>query len=366
MMPRKPARPSRTRPRKKKKRGHVAVLRRPAKPFWADYEDEDLLDLRICDLGLRFEGTEILSRIERLYDELAERGLKLRPHIWFSSEWFSPDGVPGIAVPYYLGHERLTRLEEKMMLKAEGGGERECMRILRHEMGHVICSAYRLHFKPSWRSVFGKFTERYPDSYVPKPKSRRFVQHLDWFYAQAHPAEDFAETFAVWLTPYSRWKQQYANWPALKKIEYVDELMSEIAGAMPVVRSRMHVEPVKGMRVTLRDHYRKKQQDYETDWPDFYDRDLRRIFSEEERFVDNETAAAFLRRSRSEIRDTVADWTGAHPYTIEHVLRDMIDRCKELKLRVMLNQRFTRLQATLMITVQSMKFLQGGGQRIVL
>ena len=365
-MARKPASSSRSRPRKKKKRGHVTLKRRSTKPFWVNYEDEDLLDIRLCDLDIHLEGTEVMERIDRLYEELEERGFSIKPHVWFSTEWFSPDGVPGIAVPYYLAHERLTRLEEKMMLKAEGAGERECMRILRHETGHVICSAYRLHFKPSWRRVFGRFTERYPESSVPKPKSRRFVQHLDWFYAQAHPAEDFAETFAVWLTPHSRWRQQYANWPALKKLEYVDELMEEIAGEPAVVRNRSHIEPIKGIRLTLREHYRLKQQDYENDWPDFYDRDLRRIFSDEERYADNETAAAFLRRSRSEIRATVADWTGAHPYTIEHVLRDMIDRCKELKLRMMLNERYTRLQATLMITVQSMKFLQGGGQRIVL
>ena len=357
--------PARTR-HPKKKRGFVTRLRRSTDPFWAEYEDEELLDLRICDLDLRIEGNPIMDRLERLYTELAYRGLNIRPHAWFSTEWFSPDGVPGIGVPFYLAHERLTRLETKIMLKAEGAAERECMRILRHEAGHVICSAYRLHFRPAWRRLFGKFTERYPTSYKPQPKSLEFVQHLDWFYAQAHPAEDFAETFAVWLTPGSRWKQKYADWPALKKLEYIDELMGEIAGQPPVVRRRVHIDPVRDMRVTLREHYRTRQDYYENDWPDFYDRDLRRIFSEEPRYADMDTAAQFLRRSRSEIRSTVSDWTGAHPYTIDHVVRDMIDRCKELNLRIMHPQKFTRLQAMLMITVQTMKFLQRGRQLIVM
>lgn len=362
MMPKKPVRTT----HKKKKRSTVMRVPRKAEPFWADYEEEDLLDLRLCDLDLKLESTVMMSRIQRLYDELAQRDLAIKPHVWISTEWFSPDGVPGIAVPYYMAHERLTRLEEKMMLKAEGSAERECMRILRHEAGHVVCSAYRLHFKPSWRQMFGKFTQRYPRTYCPKPKSRRFVQHLDWFYAQAHPAEDFAETFAVWLSPGARWKQQYSQWPALKKLEFVDGLMGEIASQPPVVRSRLHIEPVRDMRVTLREHYRKKQAAYETDWPEFYDRDLARIFSDHERFADKETAAAFLRSSRSDIRATVASWTGAHPYTIDHVVRDMIDRCKELRLRTMLPKRLTKLQAMLMITVQTMKFFQGGGQMIAM
>ena len=357
--------PVRTTPRKKK-RGFVTRLYRAAQPYWADYEEEDLLDVRLCDLELKLEGTVIMDRIERLYDELAQRNLAIRPHVWISTEWFSPDGVPGIAVPFILVHELLMRLEEKLMLRAEGSTERECMRILRHEAGHVICSSHRLHFKPTWRKVFGKFTQRYPRSYIPKPKSRRFVQHLDWFYAQAHPAEDFAETFAVWLTPGGRWKQQYAGWPALKKLEYVDELMTEIADQPAVVRNRSHIESIRDMRITLREYYRKKQATYENDWPDFYDRDLMRIFSDDPRFADNETAAAFLRSSRSDIRATVASWTGAHPYTIDHVVRDMINRSKELKLRIMLPKRFTKLQAMLMITVQTMKFLQGGGQQIVM
>ena len=138
--------------------------------------------------------------------------------------------MPGIAIPFYLAHPRLRRLELTQVLEIEGGTREWCMMILRHEAGHAIENAYRLRQRPKRQALFGKSSEPYPDSYAPKPYSRSFVVHLDSWYAQSHPDEDFAETFAVWLTPGSNWRERYAGWPALRKLEYVDELMRGIAG----------------------------------------------------------------------------------------------------------------------------------------
>ena len=196
---------------------------------WYRLTDEHLLDLRICDLALKIKGSFFEPNIKRLYSELNERGIRFKPHVWLSEEWFSPDGVPGIAIPFYLAHPRLMKLERKQMLEIEGGTDTECMRILRHEAGHALDTAFRLHFKRQWRELFGSFAKRYPDFYKPKPKSRKYVLHLPAWYGQAHPAEDFAETFAVWLTPRSRWRRRYKGWPALQKLEYIDDLMQELA-----------------------------------------------------------------------------------------------------------------------------------------
>src|SRR5690606_20585212 len=98
---------------------------------WQNYSDERLLGMRLCDLPLRLEDSVIPYRIERLYDELAARGLRFRPHYWLAEEWFTPDGVPGIAIPFYLADPRLMQLERRFMLECEGAGESECMRILR-------------------------------------------------------------------------------------------------------------------------------------------------------------------------------------------------------------------------------------------
>ena len=159
---------------------------------WADWDDEKLLDLRLCDLDLRIEGSGLEDRIAELSQELAVRGFVCRPHFWLSDEWFCPDGVPGIAIPFYLAHSRLARLEHTQMLEVEGGTREWCLKILRHETGHAIENAYLLRRRRRRRELFGPTSLPYPDSYAPKPYSRSYVVHLDGWYAQSHPDEDFA------------------------------------------------------------------------------------------------------------------------------------------------------------------------------
>ena len=328
---------------------------------WAHFEDQRLLDMRLCDLKLDLKRSTRLQRlIDRLYSELKQRGLRFRPHCWLSSEWFSPDDAPGIAIPFYLAHDRLRQLERTQMLEVEGGTDIVCMKILRHEAGHCLDTAYRLHRRKRWRETFGSFATPYPDAYRPRPGSRRFVTHLDGWYAQAHPAEDFAETFAVWLKPKSNWRNHYAGWPAIEKLQYVDEVMCEIADQPAPVRTRKTVEPLSQLRKTLREHYHEKRLRFADEFPDFYDSDLQQIFSSAERYATRPTAAAFLRQHRKEIRDAVAKWTGTHAYTIEQVLRDMIDRSKELRLRLAVPQDIAKREAMMRVTVQTMNYLHAG------
>lgn len=328
---------------------------------WARLHDDRLLDLRMCDLGLTVDSVHLRRPIKRLHEELADKGLgRFKPHCWLSSEWFSPDGVPGVAIPFYLAHPRLKRLEKKQVLQVEGGTPASLMKILRHEAGHAIDTAYRLHHRKAWREAFGSFAEPYPEAYKPKPGSRNFVTHLPWWYAQAHPAEDFAETFAVWLSPGSRWRTRYRGWPALRKLEVVDAMMADIAGAAPVVRTRRQVEPVQRVKTTLREHYLEKRMRYADTFPDFFDADLRKIFSDESRYRAHPTAASFLRRHRTELREAVAKWTGAHAYTVDQVLQDMMARSRELHLRLAMPQNAARSEAAMMLTVQTMTYLQGG------
>jgi hypothetical protein len=325
---------------------------------WTRYSDERLLELQLRELDLRIERTPLRRRVRRLYDELENREIPVKPHVWLSNEWFSPDGVPGIAIPFYLAHPRLVKLEARQMLEVEGGTEASCMRVLRHEAGHAIDSAYRLHFKKSWREMFGRYSQPYPRIYRPRPNSRSFVLHLDSWYAQAHPAEDFAETFAVWLTPRSNWRRQYKDWPvALSKLEYVDELMRTVAGTAPKVRSSAKVDPLPKLSMTLQQYYRKKRAHYGASWPDIYDRDLLRLFSNERRYARRPTAASFLRKIRPTVRGVVAEWTSAHTYTVDHVLQDMIERCRQLKLRLATAPAQAKTQAMILLTVHTMNCL---------
>jgi len=341
--------------------------RKTRRPVWVDLTDEELLQWRLCDLGLRIRGTPLERRIDRLYRELERGGIRFRPHVWLASEWFSPDGGPGIAVPFYLAHPRLARLEGRQMLEVEGGNARSSMRILRHEAGHALDSAYRLHFKRGWRERFGPFSRAYPKYYRPRPASRNFVLHLNGWYAQAHPAEDFAETFAVWLTAGSNWAEEYRDWPvALRKLQYVNDLMRHVQGAAPVVRTRKQVEPLRELRETLGEHYRRKRMHYGAAWPGVYDRDLHRTFSDDPHHASRTAAAAFLRDVRIELRGQVARGTGAHPYTIEQVVQRMIERCRELKLTVAIPRHKAKLQALVMLTVHTMNCVQGRRHEIPL
>ena len=185
---------------------------------WPEFGDEQLLDLRLADLPVHIEGT-LADRIGQLRSELADRGLRLPIHFYLADEWFTPDGATSIAIPFYLAHPRLEKLEEPQMFEVEGGEHEWAMRILRHEAGHALDNAFRLRLKRQRREIFGNPSTPYPEFYTPRPHSKSFVLHLDSWYAQSHPDEDFAETFAVWLTPNSEWRARYAGWPALKKLD---------------------------------------------------------------------------------------------------------------------------------------------------
>lgn len=328
---------------------------------WEKCSNQELLRWRICDLGLELEGTGLERPIARLYAELENRNLRVKPHCWLSEEWFSPDGVPGIAIPFYLAHPRLKRLERAQILEVEGGSHAECMRLLRHESGHAIQHAFRLQRRKRWRELFGSSSEPYPDYYRPHPGSRRYVLHLPHWYAQSHPDEDFAETFAVWLTPGSRWRREYLGWPALKKLEYVDELMREIAGQRPPVRSRARPDPVHRLKTTLGDHYRAKRERYRVLASRAYDQDLLRLFTPiEESTSRSPAAASFLRSHRAEIRQMVARSTGKHEFALDTVLGEMIARARELKLRAVGRQRDLIVEFAILLAARSAEFVFRG------
>jgi hypothetical protein len=252
------------------------------------------------------------------------------------------------------------------MFEVEGGDHDWCMRILRHEAGHVIDNVYRLTLRRRRRALFGPSSLPYPEFYDPKPYSKSFVIHIDPWYAQSHPDEDFAETFAVWLTPESDWRERYAGWPALGKLVYMDSLMQELRSKEPVVTNVREVDPIKELRYTLGHHYRHKRRHHGIDHPEFYDRDLRRLFSDAPEFAGNITAAQFLAKIRRPVRQMVASWTGIYQYTIDRVLEAMIERSRELKLRLAVPEEQARYEFTVLLTVQTMNYLHSGRHRVAM
>jgi hypothetical protein len=323
--------------------------RRRREPAWTRLDDEALLDLRFCDLRLSLRSSGLDAAVARLYEELRAKGIRFRPHVWLSEEWFSPDGIPGIAIPFYLAHPRLQRLERRFMHEVEGGNDKWLMRILRHETGHAIDTAFALRRRKRWRQVFGKASRRYPTRYSPRPASRRFVLHLGHWYAQSHPTEDFAETFAVWLPPRSRWRSQYAGWPALAKLEFVDETMRELQGQRPVCLSRDVIEPLAESTRTLREHYRRKQRRYEMDTARTYDRRLLRVFGTAEACPRGAHAGRFLREVQPQLKRLLVRRARMHPYLVQHVLRTATHRARVMNLRLERSQRETKRELVVML-----------------
>ena len=327
-------------------RKKAAASRRPPTPryAWETLTDDQLLSLRFCDLKLRVQGTELEEAIQRLYRELEMRGIRFRPHCWLAQEWFSPDGIPGIAIPFYLAHPRLMRIERRFMREVEGGNRNWLMRILRHEAGHAIDSAYRLRRRSLWRAVFGPASLPYPEAYRPRPGSRRFVQHLGAWYAQAHPTEDFAETFAVWLRPRSPWRREYLGWPAYAKLQFIDVLAKDIGRSRPAVSDRGTIEDVSHETRTLRDHYEQRLARAPLRRRSGADELLLKVFTAAPRTRDLAKASSVLRELRNPLRQRIVRSGAFSEYLVHQVLRLMIERCDSLNLFVRGSRRSLKPQ----------------------
>jgi hypothetical protein len=323
--------------------------------------EEELLNLRICNLPIKIEGTWLQDCVNRLYSELDSKGIRFKPTCYLTDEWFTPENEPVVGIPFFLAHPVLMRLERKMMLDVEGGTKQWCMKLLRHETGHALNYAYKLYKRKKWQKIFGKFSQEYTDTYRFRPYSKSFVRHLEDYYAQYHPDEDFAETFAVWLTPGLDWQSQYKGWRALTKLRYVDELVKEIKDKEPLIKKGKKYWPASSLRIKLKNYYKKKQYSYAEDFPDFHDANLKRIFVEKSK--DNKHllgGADIIKKYRKEILETVSTWTGEKKYIINELLNTLIERCRELHLLCQDDEQLTMLKISAYITTLIMNYLYTG------
>lgn len=367
--------------------------RRRRRYWWSDLSREDLLQVRLCDLGLGLEGTALEARINRLHSELGKRGFRWKPYVWLSTDWFTPDGCTGFAAPFFLAHPRLARLERRMMYDVEGAAHDECMRILRHEAAHALDNAYRLHRKKAWRETFGRYSEPYHEVYEVNPGSRKFVYNLDYWYAQSHPAEDYAETFAVWLR--GGWRKDYAGWPALKKLEFMGEFMESIRELPPPVRTRSTLDSLPRLKLTLAEYYEERRGAFDVKEPVLSDRFLHQLFpthrdgthrkgagssgngtvkaaaSRDSNGKGSSTkgrsvgisASRFLRQHSATLRRQVSRYTGQEPYAVDQALRTAMVRCDELELRCARPSRQTLLGAAIVLASLSTSMMQGSRRR---
>ena len=293
-------------------------------PAWANLGDDELLRLRLCDLGLGIEGSPLRQRVARLHSELEAAGVPLRPRIWLSSDWFSPDGLPGFAIPFFLAHPRLVALERSQCGAVEGETEEECMRLLRHETGHALTNAFRLHRRRAWRTRFGLYSTPYEWAYQPDPTSRAHVRNLDGWYAQSHPAEDFCETFGVWLRPRSDWLRRYSGWDALGKLAFVDDEVRRVRSLEPEDDPGEETEPLEELTLSLATYYRRRRKRYAAREAAVEDEGLRSVFGEPAEGAP--TAPWFLRRHRSSLLRSAARRGTLDLYGLDQLLGRLANR----------------------------------------
>ena len=326
----------------------------PSTESW-DSERRELLARRISDLGLSIEGTAVERMTQQLYAELSARSLRFHPPVYLSDQWGCPDGTPLIGVPFYLADPRLSRIEEENAVEIEGEGD--AMRFLRHEAGHAFNYAYRLYDRPDWHQTFGPYSRPYRDRYRSDPFSRAFVRHILGWYAQKHPDEDFAETFAVWLTPGRDWRREYAGWGALAKLEYVDRVMAEVADTAPVVPALTPDDlPVEEMHYTIADHYRDAEERIPIDDAAHFDGDLRTIFASGDESPEGEGAGRFLGRHRREVVGRIAYWTGESAAMVRQFVDFLAERADALQLRVRGLEAATLIELTAFGTAVMMNY----------
>jgi Putative zinc-binding metallo-peptidase len=319
---------------------------------------QELLSRKISDLKLEIPGTQLEVLINKLYQELQNAGILFKPKTYLADEWGCPQGVPVIGIPFYLADPGLCKLEGELT-GIEAENEDDVMMCLRHEAGHAFNYAYRLFMKPEWRRQFGKFSQPYKEDYKPTPFSTKFVRHIPGWYAQKHPDEDFAETFAVWLTPSSNWKRQYADTPAMAKLIYVDALVQKYGRKPPVVTDIKLDMPVQEMTMTL-DRWYQNGRDANQIGIKLHgalDHDLRRLFPAEQ----GQPAADFLQVNRQLLIRDINRWTGINRPLMSALTDKLLERVKILGLKIEPDQSTAQmLNVSVFLTTLAMNYIYRG------
>lgn len=335
---------------------------------WESLPDSILLKQRICDLDLDLKSEFIQSCTKQLNQELKAKNLKFKPHFWISDDWFSPDGIPGIAVPFYLTHPRIAKLEKEQIGFCEGSTHNWCMKILRHEAGHAIDNAFKLRLKKTRQALFGKSLTDYPESYIPCPYSKKYVINLEDNYAQAHPDEDWAETFAVWLNPQSKWKTKYQNWPALEKLNYLNSIMKDIKKTSPKVQNQKTMTPLSTLTMTLEDYFKAKRKRLGIHKNKIIDKNINKLFTKEKRHTIyiNEPAVNVIRQNRNEIRQKVAKQSNQYHYKVERLIKDLEADCLKGNLYFTSNPLASKKQLIKALSNKSIDYVTKGKDRIIM
>ena len=190
----------------------------------------------------------------------------------------------------------------------------------------TACTRHR-----SGGELFGPFFRAYRDDYRPVPFSKKYVRHIEGWYAQKHPDEDFAETFAVWLTPRSPWRRQYKGWPAMRKLRYVERTARQFATVEPIVKTgEVDITP-DDISVTVEQFYEQAAKERQARIDIALDAHLGPGVSHPQA-KGNETGGRDDRKHERELVEKITYWTGV-PRPIMRGLADSVcATCERMKL----------------------------------
>ena len=323
-----------------------------------DPEIRGVLGKKVSELGLKLEGSPVEGYVRQLYRELEGRGLaRFRPTCYLTDEWGCPDQQPVLGIPFYLADPKLQKIEHAVDALES---DRQIMMYMRHEAGHVFNYAYRLYTTPEWRELFGPFFRSYRDTYRPVPFSRDFVTHIEGWYAQKHPDEDFAETFAVWLTPRANWRRRYQGWPAMRKLRYVDRMARRLADVEPIVKTGdIDITP-EDIGVTVEQFYEAAAQERQARIDIALDAHLGQMFLTRRR-AESRPAAEIVRRHSRELVEKITYWTGVRRPIVRGLIDNVCRTCERMKLWGERGEEARYLvEVTALSTTLAMNFLTRG------
>jgi hypothetical protein len=332
------------------------------------FQESSLRTAQIRDLGLKIEGTKLEPIIREFEAELQAAGItSLKPRFYLSTEWGVAFGTISIAIPFYLAKPELEVIQAEQVGHIEGVSKADILRYLRHEMGHVVNYGHRLYEREEWVKFFGSITQPYVEEYQPQPFSRRFVRHLPGWYAQKHPDEDWAETFAVWITSGQDWRKTYEKWPtALAKVEYCDRLMAELREQEPLVKAEDRDQDVGELSYSLHDYYTSLRPGAD-DPPPGLEGALTAIFDDLDlpdggsSQTPSKPASALIRRMERDLVDNVFRWTGHFPERTRPLVRHLAEKADELKQVYPANrERDVAVAITTLVTALAMNHVHRG------
>jgi hypothetical protein len=317
-----------------------------------EVELQKMLSTPICDLNLEPQG--VLSEcIEQLHEELKDRGINFVPEFYLGDDDFwTSDRAVSVNIPWYLANGVLWRLVNDHLFRYT---RNEVLMYVRHETGHALNYAYELWRRRDWTATFGDFRRPYRNVYNPNPWSRDYVRYLHrtgmYHYAQKHPDEDFAETFAVWLDPSSRWRRRYRDWQvALAKLEYVDRLIEVegcTKGSPPNTRRGIRI-PYTDIKETVAEYF-KISDVVDTDLAE-YRKDLLEIFPKRPASSrgglrgDAQSAARFIQQHQRLLVDRLGGWIhSSDRRVIKRFLRQLEALCTSENLVVTETRRAEKL-----------------------